>query len=83
LKAALRPDRHPAGITAATGNLDVAVARLDLADQGSIAAFAQAWDGPLHLRCAAPGSPPAPAANSSAYLHAQSCAANWRRCLKR
>jgi NAD(P)-dependent dehydrogenase (short-subunit alcohol dehydrogenase family) len=41
--------RAAAGITAATGNPDVTAVRLDLADQGSVAAFAAAWDGPLHL----------------------------------
>ena len=35
--------------TASTGNKQVLVARLDLADQASVAAFAAAWDGPLHL----------------------------------
>jgi NAD(P)-dependent dehydrogenase (short-subunit alcohol dehydrogenase family) len=32
-----------------TGNNAVFVAPLDLADQGSVAAFVAAWDGPLHL----------------------------------
>jgi NAD(P)-dependent dehydrogenase (short-subunit alcohol dehydrogenase family) len=41
--------RAAAGITAATGNPDVTAVRLDLADQGSVAAFTAAWDGPLHL----------------------------------
>jgi NAD(P)-dependent dehydrogenase (short-subunit alcohol dehydrogenase family) len=36
-------------ITATTGNKQVLVARLDLADQGSVAAFADAWEGPLHI----------------------------------
>lgn len=36
-------------ITASTGNKQVHVAQLDLADQGSVAAFADAWDGPLHI----------------------------------
>jgi NAD(P)-dependent dehydrogenase (short-subunit alcohol dehydrogenase family) len=35
--------------TAAEIGAQVRVGRLDLADQGSIAAFASAWDGPLHL----------------------------------
>ena len=37
-------ERVAAGIDGATR-----VARLDLADQDSVAAFAAAWDGPLHL----------------------------------
>jgi NAD(P)-dependent dehydrogenase (short-subunit alcohol dehydrogenase family) len=32
-----------------TGNKDVAVARLDLADQASVASFVAGWDGPLHI----------------------------------
>jgi NAD(P)-dependent dehydrogenase (short-subunit alcohol dehydrogenase family) len=35
--------------TAADIDGDVRVARLDLADQASVRAFAAAWDGPLHL----------------------------------
>lgn len=46
----LAAGQHAAvGITAATGNPDVDVARLNLADPKSVAAFAEAWDGPLHL----------------------------------
>ncbi|MFD8150565.1 SDR family NAD(P)-dependent oxidoreductase [Streptomyces sp. NPDC059720] len=36
-------------VTATTGNKDVHVAALDLADQASVAAFVTAWDGPLHI----------------------------------
>jgi NAD(P)-dependent dehydrogenase (short-subunit alcohol dehydrogenase family) len=36
-------------ITAATGSDQVSVSPLDLADPASIAAFADAWTGPLHL----------------------------------
>jgi NAD(P)-dependent dehydrogenase (short-subunit alcohol dehydrogenase family) len=36
-------------ITATTGNADVDVRRLDLADRASIAAFTEAWSGPLHI----------------------------------
>jgi NAD(P)-dependent dehydrogenase (short-subunit alcohol dehydrogenase family) len=36
-------------ITATTGNQQVDVARLDLSDQASVAAFAANWDGPLHV----------------------------------
>jgi NAD(P)-dependent dehydrogenase (short-subunit alcohol dehydrogenase family) len=36
-------------ITATTGNRDVRVAPLDLADRASVAAFVAGWDGPLHL----------------------------------
>ena len=32
-----------------TGNPDIAVAMLDLADLRSVAAFAEAWQGPLHV----------------------------------
>jgi NAD(P)-dependent dehydrogenase (short-subunit alcohol dehydrogenase family) len=48
--------RHPeAGqraakdITASTGNKQVLVAPLDLADQASVAALVTRWDGPLHI----------------------------------
>jgi NAD(P)-dependent dehydrogenase (short-subunit alcohol dehydrogenase family) len=36
-------------IAASTGNSEVDVAPLDLADQASVAAFVEAWDGPLHV----------------------------------
>ncbi|MBM0279048.1 SDR family NAD(P)-dependent oxidoreductase [Micromonospora tarensis] len=36
-------------ITASTGNDQVLVAPLDLADQGSVADFVANWDGPLHI----------------------------------
>jgi NAD(P)-dependent dehydrogenase (short-subunit alcohol dehydrogenase family) len=36
-------------ITATTGNADIDVRYLDLADRGSIAAFTDAWNGPLHI----------------------------------
>ncbi|MEU7584905.1 SDR family NAD(P)-dependent oxidoreductase [Micromonospora sp. NPDC049230] len=36
-------------ITGTTGNDRVMVAPLDLADQGSVAAFVANWDGPLHI----------------------------------
>jgi NAD(P)-dependent dehydrogenase (short-subunit alcohol dehydrogenase family) len=38
-----------ADITATTGNENIHVAPLDLADQASIAAFITAWHGPLHI----------------------------------
>lgn len=41
--------RVAAGITAGTGNRDIYVARLDLADRASIAEFVAGWDGPLHV----------------------------------
>ena len=41
--------RTAAEITTTTGNHRVYVSRLDLADQASIAAFVQAWTGPLHV----------------------------------
>ena len=42
-------ERTATDITETTGNKQVLVARLDLADQASVAAFAAAWDGPLHI----------------------------------
>jgi NAD(P)-dependent dehydrogenase (short-subunit alcohol dehydrogenase family) len=36
-------------IRATTGNKEVSVARLDLSDQGSVAEFVAAWEGPLHI----------------------------------
>jgi NAD(P)-dependent dehydrogenase (short-subunit alcohol dehydrogenase family) len=36
-------------ITTTTGNKQVLVAPLDLADQASVASFVAAWDGPLHI----------------------------------
>ena len=42
-------ERTAAGITGTTGSRHVLVARLDLADQASVAAFAAAWDGPLDI----------------------------------
>jgi len=41
--------RVAAAITASTGNRNLHVARLDLADRASIAAFVAGWDGPLHV----------------------------------
>jgi NAD(P)-dependent dehydrogenase (short-subunit alcohol dehydrogenase family) len=41
--------RTAAEITSNTGNSDIAVGRLDLADQASVAAFAESWTGPLHI----------------------------------
>jgi NAD(P)-dependent dehydrogenase (short-subunit alcohol dehydrogenase family) len=41
-------NRTAADITATTGNTDVHVGRLDLADQASVAAFVANWTGPLH-----------------------------------
>ncbi|MGW2329701.1 SDR family NAD(P)-dependent oxidoreductase [Streptomyces sp. NPDC001700] len=38
-----------AGITDATGNMEVRVARLEPADRASVADFTAAWDGPLHV----------------------------------
>src|SRR5262245_58879953 len=38
-----------ADITATTGNKNVHVGALDLADQKSVAAFVAGWDGPLHI----------------------------------
>lgn len=42
-------DRTADDIIAATGNKQVLVAPLDLADRASVAAFTAAWDGPLHI----------------------------------
>ncbi|GGN23070.1 SDR family NAD(P)-dependent oxidoreductase [Streptomyces fuscichromogenes] len=36
-------------ITATTGNKEISVAALELADRESVAAFTAAWDGPLHI----------------------------------
>src|SRR5258708_21654327 len=38
-----------AGIIGATGNAEVSVRALDLADHGSVRRFAAAWDQPLHI----------------------------------
>src|SRR5690242_5463616 len=38
-----------AGIMGSTGNAKVSVRALDLADQGSVRAFAAAWGQPLHI----------------------------------
>jgi NAD(P)-dependent dehydrogenase (short-subunit alcohol dehydrogenase family) len=42
-------ERTAAEITASTDNAAVRAGRLDLEDLASVAAFAAAWDGPLHL----------------------------------
>ncbi len=42
-------ERTAADITATTGNKQVHVAPLDLADLGSVRTFAAGWDGPLHV----------------------------------
>jgi NAD(P)-dependent dehydrogenase (short-subunit alcohol dehydrogenase family) len=42
-------DRTAAEIIDSTGNKQVLVAPLDLADQASVAAFVAAWDGPLDM----------------------------------
>ncbi|MGW3158318.1 SDR family NAD(P)-dependent oxidoreductase [Streptomyces sp. NPDC001089] len=42
-------ERVAKGITASTGNPDVRVAPLDLADPASVTAFTGAWQGPLHI----------------------------------
>jgi NAD(P)-dependent dehydrogenase (short-subunit alcohol dehydrogenase family) len=42
-------DRTAAEITESTGNKQVLVVPLDLADQASVAALVAAWDGPLHI----------------------------------
>jgi NAD(P)-dependent dehydrogenase (short-subunit alcohol dehydrogenase family) len=42
-------ERAAEGIVASTGNKEVRVAHLDLADQASVAAFVAGWDGPLHI----------------------------------
>jgi NAD(P)-dependent dehydrogenase (short-subunit alcohol dehydrogenase family) len=46
----LEAGQHTAAdVTATTGNKQVHVAPLDLADQASVASFVAAWDGPLHI----------------------------------
>ncbi|MFJ8228497.1 SDR family NAD(P)-dependent oxidoreductase [Streptomyces sp. NPDC094448] len=42
-------ERVAQGIADTTGNQDLHVARLDLADLASVTAFTAAWTGPLHL----------------------------------
>jgi len=42
-------ERAAADIAATTGSRGLRVARLDLADRASIAAFAAGWSGPLHV----------------------------------
>jgi NAD(P)-dependent dehydrogenase (short-subunit alcohol dehydrogenase family) len=42
-------ERTAEDIVAATGNKQLLVAPLDLADQASVAAFVDGWDGPLHI----------------------------------
>jgi NAD(P)-dependent dehydrogenase (short-subunit alcohol dehydrogenase family) len=42
-------ERTAADITATTGNEEIGVAPLELADLASVRAFADAWEGPLHL----------------------------------
>jgi NAD(P)-dependent dehydrogenase (short-subunit alcohol dehydrogenase family) len=42
-------ERTASEITETTGNSDVHVAQLDLADRASIAAFVASWSGPLHV----------------------------------
>jgi NAD(P)-dependent dehydrogenase (short-subunit alcohol dehydrogenase family) len=42
-------ERTADDIIAATGNKQVLVAPLDLADRASVAAFTAAWEGPLHI----------------------------------
>ena len=41
--------RAAAEIAATTGNTDTLIARVDLAEPGSVAAFVRNWDGPLHM----------------------------------
>jgi NAD(P)-dependent dehydrogenase (short-subunit alcohol dehydrogenase family) len=42
-------ERTADDLIAATGNKQILVAPLDLADRASVAAFTAAWDGPLHI----------------------------------
>ncbi|MFF3442203.1 SDR family NAD(P)-dependent oxidoreductase [Streptosporangium sp. NPDC002721] len=42
-------ERTANDIVATTGNKQILVAPLDLANQASVAAFTSAWDGPLHV----------------------------------
>jgi len=42
-------ERTAEDIISGTGNKQVLVAPLDLADQASVAAFTAGWDGPLHI----------------------------------
>jgi len=47
--ARARSGRTAADIVDSTGNKQVLVAPLDLADQASVASFVAGWDGPLHI----------------------------------
>lgn len=49
-----------AGLVADTGNEQVRVGELDLADQRSVARFVRLWDGPLHMLVHAAGVAGAP-----------------------
>ena len=42
-------ERAASDITETTGSQNLRVAPFDLADQGSVAAFVDAWEGPLHI----------------------------------
>jgi len=52
--------RAAADIAATTGNTDTLIARVDLAEPGSVAAFVRNWDGPLHMLVANAGATPGP-----------------------
>lgn len=52
--------RAAADIAATTGNTGVLVARVDLAEPASVAAFVRTWDGPLHMLVANAGATPGP-----------------------
>lgn len=53
------------GIVADTGNEQIRVGELDLADQRSIARFVRLWDGPLHVLVHAAGVEGAPLTRTS------------------
>ncbi|MBG6056388.1 NAD(P)-dependent dehydrogenase (short-subunit alcohol dehydrogenase family) [Salinibacterium sp. CAN_S4] len=59
-------ERVARDIRSSTGNPNVRVAQLDLADPGSVRAFAAAWSGPLHLLVANAGIMHAPELRTAA-----------------
>lgn len=52
-------------IAGSTGNMDVAVAHLDLADLASVDAFSRSWHGPLHILIANAGVMMTPESHTS------------------
>ncbi|WP_281689313.1 SDR family NAD(P)-dependent oxidoreductase [Pseudonocardia thermophila] len=57
--------RAAADIVESTGNTDILVARVDLAELDSVAAFVRTWDGPLHMLVANASAVPGPLLRTS------------------